>query len=180
MSSCLSLVLTRYTLLPCLDCGILTHVDSPGDELRKFTWRQSPLTFATKLQPPVDAVTPATDKKSAAGSAVGSNSSISGQSSTTAAATSAHSPWLHSTLLVAGSATTVDIWSLDTGKIVHIFETKKDRIKSLEFLFVRNRHRLYLLADEEKDGVQCSSIISVYQDYATASGNLLSVNGASG
>ncbi len=71
------------------------------------------------------------------------------------------------TLLVAGSSTTVDIWSVETGKIVHVFETRKDRIKKLNFLMVR-QNRLYMLAEEEKDGVKCSSIIYIYQENSSA------------
>ena len=137
-------------------CGVLTHADNPSDEIRKFTWRQSPLTFATKLQPP------------AAPTGTGVDGISSSQSSFAGAASALlHGP-ASQTLLVAGSATTVDIWSLETGKIVHIFETKKDRIKSLEFLFVRQRYRLFMLADEEKDNVRCSSIICVYQDFESS------------
>ena len=68
------------------------------------------------------------------------------------------------TLLVAGSNQTVDIWSVDSGKVVHIFETKKDRIKSLNFLFVYAGYQLHLLADEEKGGQRCSSIICIQQE----------------
>ncbi len=67
-------------------------------------------------------------------------------------------------LLVAGSLMNVDIWLIDAGKIVHIFETKKDRIKSLDYLLVQSGYKLYLLADEDKDGQRCTSIITIYRD----------------
>lgn len=65
-------------------------------------------------------------------------------------------------LIVAGSLSNVDIWSLDSGRIVHIFETKKDRIKNISLLLVKNSCKLYLLANEEKDGQRLSSVIVVY------------------
>lgn len=64
------------------------------------------------------------------------------------------------TLLVAGSLAVVDVWSIETGKIVHIFETKKDRIRSLNLLSCKE-NRLYMLAEEEKDGNKTSSIIQI-------------------
>ncbi len=139
-------------------CGILAHSDNPSDEVRKFIWRQSPLTFSTKLQPPLS-IPPSTSNDLVA-STSSFQSALSNPQSSRGAQINGKS-----TLLVAGSAMTVDIWSIETGKIVHIFETKKDRIKSLEFLFVRQRYRLFMLADEEKDNIRCSSIISVYQDH---------------
>jgi hypothetical protein len=103
-------------------------------EVKRFMWRQTPLTFVTKM--------------------------------ITAHAASNTNPEVlaKNTLLVAGSATMVDIWSLDAAKIIHVFETKKDRIKSLDLLCVRNNTRLLLLAGEEKDGQPCSSIICIFQD----------------
>jgi serine/threonine protein kinase len=69
-------------------------------------------------------------------------------------------------LLVVGSTSSVDIWSVETGKIVHIFETKKDKIRSLSFLSTKHE-KLFLMADEVKENDNCSSIISIYQDDKT-------------
>ncbi|KAI8850600.1 hypothetical protein BC829DRAFT_389171 [Chytridium lagenaria] len=52
--------------------------------------------------------------------------------------------------LVAGSSTVVDVINHETGKIVHVFETKRDRIRSIN-----------LLAAHPKDGVKTSSIICI-------------------
>jgi len=141
------------------NCGIVAHADTPADEIKRFNWRQTPMTFATKLQPPLSVV------NSMGSAEVSASNSSFHSTNSTAVSNKSLAGGTNSTLLVAGSATTVDIWSLDSGRIVHIFETKKDRIKSLEFLFVRNRYRLFMLADEDKDGARCSSIISVYQDW---------------
>lgn len=62
--------------------------------------------------------------------------------------------------LVAGSPPVVDVINVETGKIVHVFETKKDRIKSINLLVCRHK-TLLLIADEEKDGVKSSSIIRI-------------------
>ncbi|KAJ3057492.1 hypothetical protein HK097_004013 [Rhizophlyctis rosea] len=63
-------------------------------------------------------------------------------------------------LLVAGSSSVVDVISSETGKIVHIFETKKDKLRSLELL-VSKSNKLFLLADEEKDGVKTAQVILI-------------------
>ncbi|KAJ3324983.1 hypothetical protein HDV06_005572 [Boothiomyces sp. JEL0866] len=62
--------------------------------------------------------------------------------------------------LVAGSNSVVDVVYSPTGKIVHVFETKKDKIRSLKLLVARN-HQIYLLAEEERDGVRTVAIILV-------------------
>lgn len=66
-----------------------------------------------------------------------------------------------STLFSVGSATTIDVWSLEMGKIVHIFETKRDRIKRLDFLLVKKGNHLVVVADEDKDGACTSSVIHI-------------------
>ncbi|KAJ3312761.1 hypothetical protein HDV04_002725 [Boothiomyces sp. JEL0838] len=67
---------------------------------------------------------------------------------------------LGSEYLVAGSNSVVDVVYSPTGKIVHVFETKKDKIRSLKLLVARN-HQIYLLAEEERDGVRTVAIILV-------------------
>ncbi|KAJ3293461.1 hypothetical protein HK104_004432 [Borealophlyctis nickersoniae] len=62
--------------------------------------------------------------------------------------------------LVAGSSAVVDVINSETGKIVHVFETKKDKIRSLELL-VSKGDRLFLLAEEDKDNIKTSSIIMI-------------------
>ncbi|KAJ3274129.1 hypothetical protein HDV01_003412 [Terramyces sp. JEL0728] len=62
--------------------------------------------------------------------------------------------------LVAGSNSVVDVVYSPTGKIVHVFETKKDKIRSLKLLVARNQ-QIYLLAEEERDGVRTVAIILV-------------------
>eukprot|EP00158_Paraphelidium_tribonemae_P006903 Partr_v1_DN28027_c0_g2_i3_m57238 putative mitogen-activated protein kinase kinase kinase kinase len=126
--------------------GVQVSIDNLTEEVRRFTWRMGPLTFATKLY--VHA----------------SNSADNVTMSQTSLSPSITPQF--NTLLVAGSLTSVDIWSMETGKIVHIFETKKDRIKKLSYLFVKSGYKLFILADEEKDGAKCSSIITVFQDGA--------------
>jgi hypothetical protein len=67
---------------------------------------------------------------------------------------------LTNSLLVAGSQAVVDVWSIETGKIVHIFETKRDRIRSLNLLSCKE-NKLYMMAEEEKENVKTSSIIQI-------------------
>ncbi|RKO86227.1 citron-like protein [Blyttiomyces helicus] len=62
--------------------------------------------------------------------------------------------------LVAGSSSVVDVINRESGKIVHVFETKKDKIRALELLVCRG-DKLFLLAEEEKDGMKTSSIILI-------------------
>ncbi|KAI8913571.1 citron-like protein [Gorgonomyces haynaldii] len=62
--------------------------------------------------------------------------------------------------IVAGSQSVVDVINSHTGKIVHVFETKKDKIKQLGLLTSRDS-TLYLLAEEERDGVKTCAIILV-------------------
>ena len=72
---------------------------------------------------------------------------------------------LTSTLLVAGSQAVVDVWSIELGKVVHIFETKKDRIRCLNLLSCKE-NKLYMMAEEEKDNVKTSSIIQITHEIA--------------
>ncbi|KAJ3083932.1 hypothetical protein HK102_000828 [Quaeritorhiza haematococci] len=68
--------------------------------------------------------------------------------------------------LVAGSSSVVDVINSETGKIVHVFETKKDKIRSLELLVCKG-HKLFLLAEEEKDGQKSASIIHILLEPST-------------
>lgn len=69
-------------------------------------------------------------------------------------------------LLVAGSTSVVDVIQIDTGKIVHVFETKKDKIKALNLMACREG-KLFLLADEERDNKSCWSVIAISTDAIT-------------
>jgi hypothetical protein len=62
--------------------------------------------------------------------------------------------------IVAGSTSVVDVIDSRSGRIVHVFETKKDKIRSLRML-VSRQNLLYLLAEEERDGVKTAAIIAV-------------------
>lgn len=62
--------------------------------------------------------------------------------------------------IVAGSTSVVDVINTSTGKIVHVFETKKDKIRSLSLLVAQGK-MLYLLAEEERDGAKTAAIILV-------------------
>lgn len=62
--------------------------------------------------------------------------------------------------LVAGSISMVDVIDSHSGRIVHVFETKKDKIRSLRLLAGRG-NQIYLLAEEERDGLKTVAIISV-------------------
>nr|KAJ3422933.1 Mitogen-activated protein kinase kinase kinase kinase 3 [Polyrhizophydium stewartii] len=62
--------------------------------------------------------------------------------------------------LVAGSTLVVDVINSLTGRIVHAFETKRDKIRSLSLLVARNT-KLFLLAEEEKDGSRTAAIILI-------------------
>jgi hypothetical protein len=68
--------------------------------------------------------------------------------------------------LFAGSTSVVDVIDSRTGRIVHVFETKKDKIRELKLLVARG-NQVYLLAEEEKDGMRASAIISVELSYLT-------------
>jgi hypothetical protein len=61
---------------------------------------------------------------------------------------------------VAGSTSVVDVINANTGKIVHVFETKRDKIKKLDILACRG-NRLYVTALEEKEGAPSSFIIMI-------------------
>ncbi|KAI8897486.1 CNH domain-containing protein [Globomyces pollinis-pini] len=62
--------------------------------------------------------------------------------------------------LLAGSNSIVDVIHTNTGKIVHVFETKKEKIRSLCHLVSRS-NQVYLLAEEEKDGIKTVAIILI-------------------
>ncbi|KXS17781.1 hypothetical protein M427DRAFT_96657, partial [Gonapodya prolifera JEL478] len=62
--------------------------------------------------------------------------------------------------LVVGSTSVVDVINSETGKIVHVFETKKDKIRGLSLLVCKG-NKLYLLAEEEKDGTRSASVIHI-------------------
>jgi len=51
---------------------------------------------------------------------------------------------------------------VETNKIVHVFETKKDKIRSLKHLLSKG-NRIYLMAEEEKEAGHVASIIQVQQ-----------------
>ncbi|KAJ1557891.1 hypothetical protein HK096_004769, partial [Nowakowskiella sp. JEL0078] len=67
--------------------------------------------------------------------------------------------------LAAGTRTAVDIVNHETGKIVHVFETSKSRIRELSFLLSKS-NKLFLLAEEERDSMKTSSIITIQLDFA--------------
>ncbi|KAJ3248105.1 Structural maintenance of chromosomes protein 1 [Chytriomyces hyalinus] len=52
--------------------------------------------------------------------------------------------------LVAGSSTVVDVINIESGKTVHVFATKLDKIRELRLLTCHG-NKLFLLAQEEKD-----------------------------
>ena len=116
-----------------IDMGIVTH-EANGKENRNLTWR-NPLTFACKCW-------------------------WGGPCFTLLFTRHSHTAKLGTDLLVAGSSSVVDVISSETGKIVHIFETKKDKLRSLELL-VSKSNKLFLLADEEKDGVKTAQVILI-------------------
>eukprot|EP00842_Homolaphlyctis_polyrhiza_P006070 jgi/Hompol1/6464/HPOL_003551-RA len=62
--------------------------------------------------------------------------------------------------LAAGSSSVVDVINSNTGKIVHVFETKRDKIQNLKLLVARGG-KLYILAEEERDGIRTAAIILV-------------------
>jgi hypothetical protein len=62
--------------------------------------------------------------------------------------------------LVAGGQSIVDVIDSATGKIVHVFETKRDKIRSLRLLVGRD-HVLYLLAQEEREATKTVAVIMV-------------------
>ncbi|KAI9016818.1 hypothetical protein DFJ74DRAFT_608746, partial [Hyaloraphidium curvatum] len=67
--------------------------------------------------------------------------------------------------VVAGSSSVVDVFQVSTGKLVHVFETRKEKVKSLNHLFHRDKY-LYLLVEETRDGKEFSSIIQIVQEWA--------------
>ena len=125
-----------------------------SDEMRRYMWRL-PMTFAARLHSPIP------DPGIKPSHSFESMSSFTSTNTTANNNLSSSSSSNGGILLAVGSETSVDIWSMDTGKVVHIFETKRDRMKRLQFLFVMHRSRLHVLADEERDGVMCSSIICI-------------------
>ncbi|TPX36540.1 hypothetical protein SmJEL517_g01390 [Synchytrium microbalum] len=62
--------------------------------------------------------------------------------------------------LVVGSQSVVDVVNADSGKVVHVFETKKDKIRSLNLLVCR-RNKLFLLAEEGQEGSKSGGIIQI-------------------
>ncbi|KAI9008377.1 hypothetical protein BC832DRAFT_530362 [Gaertneriomyces semiglobifer] len=64
------------------------------------------------------------------------------------------------THLISGSATTLDVISLPSGKIMHVFETKRDKIKGLHLL-VCKEGRVFVMAEEERDGGAVGSVILI-------------------
>ncbi|KAJ3372465.1 Mitogen-activated protein kinase kinase kinase kinase 3 [Allomyces arbusculus] len=92
-------------------------------------------------------------------------------------------PWRHPVLFAerlgneyfaACSASLLDVWHVAAAKIVHIFETKKDRTRGISLLAARDAPpgqqavpgapaggRVYLLSDEEKDGERTFSVLCI-------------------
>ncbi|KAI8840070.1 hypothetical protein BJ741DRAFT_530563 [Chytriomyces cf. hyalinus JEL632] len=66
--------------------------------------------------------------------------------------------------LVAGSSTVVDVINIESGKTVHVFATKLDKIRELRLLTCHG-NKLFLLAQEEKDGTRIGSIICIELSY---------------
>ncbi|KAI9218963.1 kinase-like domain-containing protein [Blastocladiella britannica] len=69
----------------------------------------------------------------------------------------------------------LDVWHIAQGKIVHIFETKKDRLRGLSLLVSRDNPpavggggKVYLLSDEEKDGEHSYSVLCIANEPAPA------------
>ncbi|KAL7750289.1 hypothetical protein RI367_004462 [Sorochytrium milnesiophthora] len=64
----------------------------------------------------------------------------------------------------ACGTTILDVWNVHTGKVVHIFETKKDRVRGL-YLLRGKEGRVYLQSEEiGKDGQSTFSVLSISQD----------------
>ena len=137
---------TGLIFLAFQNIGILTRVDSPKEELKRYQWR-NPLTFSTLLRVSASFDPQQSDSSASVGQALKLKSDTLKQ--------------FQQTLVVCGAMNMVDIWSLDTGRIVHVFETKRDRIKRLGLLMVHQEDRLFLMADEEKDGQRCSSVLCI-------------------
>ncbi|KAJ3070091.1 Mitogen-activated protein kinase kinase kinase kinase 3 [Podochytrium sp. JEL0797] len=62
--------------------------------------------------------------------------------------------------LVAGSTSVLDVINVETGKIVHVFATKMEKIRALRLLACHG-NKLFLQADEEKDGVRIASVVCI-------------------
>ncbi|KAI8612467.1 kinase-like domain-containing protein [Chytriomyces sp. MP71] len=62
--------------------------------------------------------------------------------------------------LVAGSPAVVDVINIETGKIVHVFATKMERIRALRLLTCHS-NKLFLQAEEDRENGCVSSIISI-------------------
>ncbi|KAJ3123796.1 Mitogen-activated protein kinase kinase kinase kinase 3 [Nowakowskiella sp. JEL0407] len=71
--------------------------------------------------------------------------------------------------LAAGTKTAVDIVNHRSGKIVHVFETSRSKIKGFEFLFAKG-NRLFLLA-EDGGATRALSIITINLGYGNAPTN---------
>ncbi|KAJ3014354.1 UNVERIFIED_CONTAM: hypothetical protein HDU68_000327, partial [Siphonaria sp. JEL0065] len=65
---------------------------------------------------------------------------------------------LGSKYLAMGSNSTLDVIDIETGKIAHVFETSTNKIRQLRLLACQE-NKLFLQADEEKQGVKTASII---------------------
>ena len=65
--------------------------------------------------------------------------------------------------LVAGSDSVVDIINSHTGKIVHVFETQREKIRELKLLVCRE-NQFYLIAQEEKESLS-NFIIAISLHY---------------
>jgi hypothetical protein len=136
----------NWLMLLCFERGgVLVAVDRPMDVVKRYRWRQ-PITYATALN---------MQRPSSSSSSTSPTST-----DTNAALPAAVQSLLQRVLIVAGHQSTVDIWHPLDNRLVHVFETRSDRIKSLHFLQAQ-QDRFYLAADEEKDGMKCASVICV-------------------
>ncbi|ORZ34192.1 kinase-like domain-containing protein [Catenaria anguillulae PL171] len=72
--------------------------------------------------------------------------------------------------------TLLDVWHIAQGKVVHIFETKKDRLRGLSLLMSKDAGmgqpggKVYLLSDEEKDGEHTYSVLCISTEPVAAGG----------
>lgn len=62
--------------------------------------------------------------------------------------------------LVVGSRSVVDVIDVRNGRIVHVFETRRDKIRALRMLVSRGG-RVFLVAEEEREGVRTVAIICI-------------------
>ncbi|KAJ1504457.1 hypothetical protein HMI55_002003, partial [Coelomomyces lativittatus] len=67
------------------------------------------------------------------------------------------------------SETLLDVWHVAQGKIIHIFETKKSRVKGMSLLtYCEEEGKLYLMSEEEKDSLKVYSVIAVSMETPTS------------